>query len=806
MIRWRLVTAVLLGAFLGLAGSAQGRGILIPNDRSVPPLALVHHRVAVTIEDQVAVTKVEQVFRNPTPRPLEATYVFPVPPGASVREFAMWVDGKRVRGELVEAARARQIYTDIVRRTLDPGLLEYLGQDLLQLRVFPVPANGDQKIEMSLTSLARKEGDVTEYIYPLRTDARSQSRSEGLSLRVTLRSQQRILNIYSPSHSVSIERTSDHAAVVGLEADRAFSDRDFLLYWTTGGQDVGLTALAHKPSPGESGYVLLLLSPRPELSEQQQVPRDMVFVIDTSGSMREDGKMEQAKRALKYCLDGLRPTDRFAILHFATVVGQFREGLLPASPDSIQAAKRWVDALEATGGTAIDDALQAAMSRMSDDTARTFTIVFLTDGKPTVGETNPDRILANVLRRRNVERVRIFVFGVGHDLEAAFLDQLAQSTRGSATFVRPGEDMELKVSQFFAKITRPVLSDLQLTWSGSASLSELYPQTLPDLFHGGQVTVLARYHGSGSTQVTLTGSIGAERRQFVYTVVLPEQAEGKQFVEDLWARRKVGFLLDQIRLNGEKRELVEEVVALARKYGIATPYTSYLVVPDEPVPLPQPREPGVPPRPGLPGPDLPVILQGPAGAAPGAEAGRGVRRLAEVAKELKSGDRLAAARAEIEQQKAAQAAADGRGAAAQQEALARKQALDAAREAFRHNRLRQAQQDRLGVDLSVQIGQLRGQSQQSRAAVRRVAGRQMVEVGGVWVDEGYDPKMPTVILKALSDGYFKLLDHRPQLKELLALGNYLVFVTPSGTALVIDLNDGVEQLSDEELARLFPSK
>src|SRR6266849_4933739 len=151
------------------AGSAHGRGLLIPDDKQVPPLAMVNHQVTITIDDQVAETRVEQTFRNHTARALEATYVFPVPKGASVRKFTMWVNGKETAGEMVEADKARQLYTEIVRRTQDPGLLEYMGNNLMRLRVFPVPANADQKVALTYSSVAPRDGEVVEYVYPLKT-------------------------------------------------------------------------------------------------------------------------------------------------------------------------------------------------------------------------------------------------------------------------------------------------------------------------------------------------------------------------------------------------------------------------------------------------------------------------------------------------------------------------------------------------------------------------------------------------------------------------------------------------------------
>ena len=185
----------------------------------------------------------------------------------------------------------------------------------------------------------------------------------------------------------------------------------------------------------------------------------------------------------------------------------------------------------------------------------------------------------------NTANTRIFTFGVGDDVNAALLDQLADKTRAVSTYVRPAEDIEVKISGLYGKISHPVLTNLKLTAGKDITLSEIYPPQLPDLFHGSQLVVLGRYHGKGHAAVTLTGRVGKETREFVYESTSPEDRRRKMFVEHLWARRKVGYLLEQIRSNGEKKELVDEVVALAKKHGIATPYTSYLVVPDSRTPL-----------------------------------------------------------------------------------------------------------------------------------------------------------------------------------------------------------------------------
>src|SRR5262245_7574104 len=240
-------------------GSVRANGLLIPEERSLPPLAMVHHRVTIAIEDQVAVTRVEQSFRNHTDRELEATYVFPVPKGASVNKFTMYVGGKEVKGEMLDAGKARQIYTEIVRRTQDPGLLEYLGNNLFRMRVFPVPAKGDQKVTLSYTSVAPQDQGVVEYVYPLKTDGKATRTLEEFSIQATVKSQHPLQNIYSPTHSITVQRPNDREAQVRFDLNQGLLDRDFQLFYASSDKDIGFTVLAHRPISTEKGYFLMLV-------------------------------------------------------------------------------------------------------------------------------------------------------------------------------------------------------------------------------------------------------------------------------------------------------------------------------------------------------------------------------------------------------------------------------------------------------------------------------------------------------------------------------------------------------------------
>ncbi len=356
MLRKLTILSLLL-----ITGSVNAAGLLIPEEKKLPPLAMLSHKVSIDMKDQVAVTKVEQVFRNHTSRQLEATYIFPVPKGASVNSFSMDVGGKEVKGELVEAKKARQIYTSIVRRTQDPGLLEYMGNRMFRLRVFPIPPNGDQKVALKYTSVAQREKGLVEYIYPLKADKGATQTLEKFSITAKIKSQHGIQNIYSPSHAISLRRAGDNEVTVTFDREQGLLDKDFQLFYQLSDKDVGLTAMTHRMVSSEDGYFMMLITPKVEISKEYQVPRDMVFVLDTSGSMRGE-KITQARRALRYCLDNLGKNDRFALINFATTVNQYRQKLTPVTADAINEGKRWVDRLSATGGTAIGEALETALS------------------------------------------------------------------------------------------------------------------------------------------------------------------------------------------------------------------------------------------------------------------------------------------------------------------------------------------------------------------------------------------------------------------------------------------------------------
>ncbi|HUP63070.1 MAG TPA: VIT domain-containing protein [Thermoanaerobaculia bacterium] len=574
--RWLVLVLLML---IAPAALADGMIVLPRPHPPVPtpfPLSVRYHRVEVTIKDAVARTSVDQEFYNPTNARLEGFYIFPLPGGAVISNFAMEIDGKLTRAELLDAAKARAIYEDIVRSMRDPALLEYIGKGAFKVRIFPIEPRSTKRVKLSYSEVIRAEGGVHAYTYPLNTEKFSSTPVEDVAIRVNIESERGLKTIFCPTHDVEIRRRGDKAAVVGFEERRTKPDKDFTLYYSTDDRGVGLSVLAHRPSD-EDGYFLLTVTPAYDTATKPQ-PKDITFVLDTSGSMAGD-KMRQAKRALRFCLANLHREDRFEIIRFSTEAEAMFGELRMAGRENVLFAEQYVDDLDPIGGTNSEEALTLALRSNAGASSRPKVVIFITDGKPTIGETDEERLVKKV-KDANGQRMRIFTFGVGDDLNTHFLDKLTEATRAARTYVGEKEDLELPVSSFFEKIKSPVLVDVGIEYGNGIRAAQTYPRDLPDLFKGSQLVVLGRYRGAGMS-VTLTGTVDGKRVSLPYSASFPSRGEANDLIPPLWAAQRIGYLLDEIRLHGEEKELVDEVTRLARRFGVVTPYTSYLIMEDE---------------------------------------------------------------------------------------------------------------------------------------------------------------------------------------------------------------------------------
>lgn len=576
---------------------ALGDGFIVINPGPTPfpvprghfpfaPLEVTYHRVNVEINDQVAITSVDEEFYNPNAQQLEGTYLFPLPAGAHIDKFSMDINGTMQEAELLPADKARAIYEEIVRKYRDPALLEYAGRDAFKVRIFPIEPRKGKRIKITYTQLLKSDSGLTEYTYPLNTEKFSARPVRDVSVKINLACNQPLKSVYSPSHNVEIKRDGDKKAVIGFEDKNVRPDTDFKLIFSKTASPIGIDLLTYRNSP-DDGYFLLLASPGMNVKAENIQPKDICLVLDTSGSMAENGgkKMEQAKKALGFCLANLNDKDRFEIIRFSTEAEPFFNGLKPADKAHIEKAQSFVNGLKPTGGTAINDAMMKALElgqKRSDADKRPFVVVFLTDGQPTIGETSEDAILANVKSAPGGTNTRVFTFGIGTDINTHLLDRISMETHAASQYVLPDEDLEIKLSNFYTKIKEPVLSNLAVAFAGGdIRTTQMYPNSLPDLFKGDMLIAFGRYSGKGAAAVKITGMLNGEKKEFVQDVNFTDSDTKNAFIPRLWATRRVGWMLDEIRLHGEAKELKDEVVRLAREHGIVTPYTAYLILEDE---------------------------------------------------------------------------------------------------------------------------------------------------------------------------------------------------------------------------------
>jgi Ca-activated chloride channel family protein len=488
-------------------------------------------------------------------------------------------------------------------------------------------------------------------------------------------------------------------------------------------------------------------------------PKRITFVIDTSGSMQGE-KIAQARAALKFFVESLQPHDWFDVVPFSTEARPFFPEPVPANAENRARAVALAGEIEAKGGTNIEDALARAMRAAGGATEDQVPItVFLTDGLPTVGTTDIDALLAQAAQR-NPARHRVFVFGVGNDVNTRLLDSLAERTRGDRDYVREGESIEQKTGTLFEKLAHPVLTDVVLRIEDIEGFDVL-PKTTPDLFKGSRLVVVGRYRGAGARAIRLEGRLAGQRREFLFEGTFPADSRVHDFVPALWAQRRVAYLLDQIRLNGQRAELIDEITRLGKQYGLVTPYTSHLIV-EEGMRLAQAagRAPagsddlffGASPRAG-------EELRRELGRAGGVPMPEGAP--AEVAKRLQ--DERKAARDKLGEVGARH---DGAGAVADSATILR-----------------------LAQTVSP-TGPATGGA--TALVVRRIRDVTLYLAGDVWIDARMRPELRDSARKivAFSDEYFALLAAHPELAPLLAFSTRLLLLVDDGAVEIVGAAPG----------------
>lgn len=534
----------------------------------------VGSEVRVRIVGRVAHFEVSEWFTNVGGRLAEGEYIYPLAGEAVFQGFSLYQGENELRGEIMDAERAREIYEEIVRRRADPALIELAGQGMVRARVFPIQPGETRQVTLRYTQLLERAGNALQLTYAggipgaqARAGDVLRAAPEGVetSFEVVVDDCDTFLDPFSPTHALDIDRVGDRMTV----ALRDEPSGRMALFLPLAGDAVGLSVATHRPI-GEDGYFMLTLSPDDARGNTQ--PRDVTVVMDVSGSMSGE-KIDQARAALHQLLGTLSPDDRFRLLSFSNSVRAFDRDWTRARGRGLERARSWVDRLAADGGTNIEAALEEAF-RLESPRSRLPVVLFLTDGLPSVGTESPDE-LASIAERR-ADRARVFAFGVGHDVNTRLLDRLGEAGRGDTDYVQPGENVERALSLLAAKIQHPVLTDLRLE-GGPIEIDEIYPVRIPDVFAGEELVLFGRYAGDGQSQLTVRGERQGRPVDFSTEHVFPEAADANDYIPRLWASRKLGYLERQVWTEGMNEELAEEIRALALRYGLPSRFTSYLV-------------------------------------------------------------------------------------------------------------------------------------------------------------------------------------------------------------------------------------
>ncbi len=573
---------------------AEAQGVLIDTQRVIPLPRIIPPRprpqpavgygvdevkVEARIRDVVAQVQVTQVFRNSGTETLESQFLFPLPYDSAIDSVTLLVDGKEFAGQLLSADEAKKRYEEIVRRNRDPALLQWIGSGLFQTNVFPIPPGATRTVTLSYSQLLRKADGLIDFQFPLAVAKYSSHPVKQLSVQIQIEQPEEIKTLYSPSHDVQISRDGDRSAKVTLTARDLVPQEDFRLLISGQSGKIGMSLLSCQPEAGEDGYFLLLATPEIANKEAALVAKTVIFAIDKSGSM-SGKKFEQTQAAARFLLNQLNDDDLFNIVTFDSTAQAFQPELQGVNESTRKRALTEVDRLFAGGGTNLDQALSIALEQLKDRNRPSY-LFLMTDGAPTSGVTNEAKIALNA-RQHNAAATRLMVFGVGHDVNSRLLDRLARDHRGLSEYVGPNEDIEAAIARVAQRVQRPVLTDIQLTFTRDDSspvvTNRLYPAGEFDLFAGEQLVVLGRYKHSGEVKIAINGQVNGTSRRYDFDATFAASGKSSRnaFIPRLWATRRIGELIDEIDLNGKNNELIQELVQLSTKHGILTPYTSFL--------------------------------------------------------------------------------------------------------------------------------------------------------------------------------------------------------------------------------------
>lgn len=606
-----LLSSTAVAAAIDLARPSEGElRIIGPEGETTGFCPLKHTEVNADVAGFFARVTVRQEFHNPTKSKIEAIYVFPLPQDAAVDAMTLTVGDRTIRAVIKEREEARAIYQEAKARGHVAGLLDQERANIFTQSVANIEPGERVLIEISYVDVLKYEEGWYEFMFPMvvgpryipgqpisqtgggrepDTDevkdasritppivAEGQRTGHDLSLTVRLDAGRTVTDIRSELHQIDVQRDGDRTAVVSLRGGATIPNRDFVLRYRTVSDEVGDALLTHIDERG--GFFTLILEPPARIQPERLVARELIFVLDTSGSM-SGFPIEKAKAVIDRAIAAMRPSDTFNVITFAGETQVLWEAPRPANRENIRAASDFVATRRGGGGTEMMKAIEAALvqpkGERPDARGPIRVVLFLTDGY--VG--NDMQIIDAV--RKNAQTTRVFSFGVGNSVNRYLLDGMARAGRGEVEYVLLSADADEKVTRLSQRIESPVLTDIAIDWGG-APVSDVQPALISDLFSTKPVVIHGRYSGTFNGTIRLRGKTAAGPFERSIAVGLPSSGQPHSALASLWARSKVAALMDQnldgIMAQRPDPDIKRQIVDLGLKFALLTQFTSFVAV------------------------------------------------------------------------------------------------------------------------------------------------------------------------------------------------------------------------------------
>jgi Ca-activated chloride channel homolog len=582
-------------------GALQVMGL---DGRSRAECPLKHTDVKAEVSGQLARVTVTQEFHNPFREKIEAVYVFPLPQSAAVDDMTMVVGDRTVKGKIKRREEAQAIYESAREAGQTASLLDQERPNIFTQSVANIAPGAEVKITISYVEFLKYEAGTYEFVFPMvvgprYTPGRPTGRRGGgwapdtnkvpdasritprvvpkgmraghdISIEVKLDAGVPIDGLQSKLHEVDLARSDNHRAVVRLKDQATIPNKDFILKFDVAGKKISDAVMTHRGTQG--GFFTLILQPPERVTAADVTPKELVFVLDTSGSM-EGFPIEKAKETMKLALNNLYPEDTFNLITFSGDTHVLFPQPVRATRENLQLAQRFLASRQGSGGTEMMDAIRAALAS-SDEQDHVRIVCFMTDGE--VG--NDMEIISEIQKHPNA---RVFAFGIGSSPNRFLLDKMAEHGRGEVEYVTLEDDGSAAARRFHERIRNPLLTDIEIDWAG-LPVADVYPKRIPDLFSVKPLILTGRYTSAARGVIRLRGNLAGQNFVKEIPVELPESQTEHDSMATLWARTRIDDLMSQdyagIQNDDPQPDVREAITQLGLEYRLMTQFTSFVAV------------------------------------------------------------------------------------------------------------------------------------------------------------------------------------------------------------------------------------